>query len=84
MLPWTDKVVHYLVEVDMPSKSFEGTEEEYRYMRMLQETKYVGNFPQIIQVRGILRNARIFRSYIDKPASLGRQFDLIIGDINLI
>ena len=50
MLPWTDKVVHYLVEVDMPSKSFEGTEEEYRYMRMLQVTKYVGNFPQIIQV----------------------------------
>ena len=36
MLPWGDKVTHYLVEVDMPSKSFEGTEEEYRYMRMLK------------------------------------------------
>jgi len=49
MLPWGEKVTHYLVQVDMPSKSFEGTEEEYR-------------------------------SYIDKPASLGRQFDLIIDD----
>lgn len=49
MLPWGKKVSHYLVQVDMPSKSFEGTEEEYR-------------------------------SYIDKPASLGRQFDLIIDD----
>ena len=54
MLPWGDKVVHYLVEVDMPSKSFEGTEEEYRYMRMLREPKYVGNFPQIIQVHFLL------------------------------
>jgi len=49
MLPWGDKVTHYLVQVDMPSQSFEGTEEEYR-------------------------------SYIDKPASLGRQYDLIIDD----
>ena len=31
MLPWGDKVTHYLVQVDMPSKSFEGSEEEYRY-----------------------------------------------------
>ena len=31
MLPWGEKVTHYLVQVDMPSKSFEGTEEEYRY-----------------------------------------------------
>ena len=31
MLPWGGKVTHYLVQVDMPSKSFEGTEEEYRY-----------------------------------------------------
>jgi len=49
MLPWGDKVTHYLVQVDKPSQSFEGTEEEYR-------------------------------SYIDKPASLGRQYDLIIDD----
>ena len=31
MLPWGDKVSHFLVEVNMPPKSFEGTEEEYRY-----------------------------------------------------
>ena len=31
MLPWGEKVKHYLVQVDMPSQSFEGTEEEYRY-----------------------------------------------------
>ena len=30
MLPWGDKVTHYLVQVDKPSQSFEGTEEEYR------------------------------------------------------
>merc|ERR1719295_70816 len=49
MLPWGNKVSLYLVPRDMPSKSFEGNEEEYR-------------------------------SYIDKPASLGRRFDLIIDD----
>jgi len=48
-LPWGNKVSLYLVPRDMPSKSFEGNEEEYR-------------------------------SYIDKPASLGRKFDLIIDD----
>jgi len=48
-LPWGDRVTLYLVPRDMPSKSFEGNEEEYR-------------------------------SYIDKPASLGRQWDLIIDD----
>jgi len=48
-LPWGDRVTLYLVPRDMPSKSFEGNEEEYR-------------------------------SYIDKPASLGRKFDLIIDD----
>ena len=31
MLPWGNKVSHYLVQVDMPSKSFEGSEEEYRW-----------------------------------------------------
>ena len=31
MLPWGEKVTHYLVRLDMPSKSFDGTEEEYMY-----------------------------------------------------
>jgi len=48
-LPWGDRVTLYMVPRDMPSKSFEGNEEEYR-------------------------------SYIDKPASLGRKFDLIVDD----
>jgi len=48
-LPWGDRVTLYLVPRDMPSKSFEGNEQEYR-------------------------------SYIDKPASLNRQWDLIIDD----
>ena len=59
MLPWGDKVRHYLVEVDMPSKSFEGTEEEYRYMRMLKvwipNIADTGNFLQIKQMCVILR-----------------------------
>ena len=29
-LPWGDRVTLYMVPRDMPSKSFEGNEEEYR------------------------------------------------------
>ena len=90
MLPWGVKVTHYLVEVDMPSKSFEGTEEEYRYMRMLKVwiPNIADDFRKYPSMWGItptfvlLRNV-CFRSYIDKPTSLGRQFDLIIGGTNL-
>ena len=32
-LPWGDRVTLYLVPRDMPSKSFEGNEEEYRFWR---------------------------------------------------
>jgi len=49
MLPWANKVTLHHVARDLPTKSFEGSEEEYR-------------------------------SYIDKPASFGRQFDLVIDD----
>ena len=48
MLPWGEKVTHYLVQVDMPSKSFEGTEEEYRYEDVENgNSRYCTNFHEI-------------------------------------
>ena len=48
MLPWGDKVTHYLVQVDMPSQSFEGTEEEYRYEDVENgNSRFCTNFHEI-------------------------------------
>ena len=65
MVPWGRRVTVYLVERDKPSLSHEGTGEEYRW-------------PQ----RKVTHTSKwfFFRSYIDKPISLGHKFHLIIGD----
>ena len=71
-LPWGDRVTPYLVPRDMPSKSFEGNEEEYRFSKEHKIQPTTTSWMVMC------------RSYIDKPASLGRKFDLIIGGYCII
>ena len=77
MLPWGDRVTVYLVERDMPSQSHEGTGEEYRREINLKVMPLMAN-------KSSESSESFLRSYIDKPASLGRKFHLIIGDRNFV